>query len=80
MLIIDYLRYFPYFSDVGARNHRHICVVNYNKAPGFEVIQGLLDRIMQLVEVPYSKTGPGYYLKEAQGINILQAYYFMSPY
>ncbi len=47
--------------------------MNYNKAPGVEVIQGLLDRIMQLVEVPYSKTGPGYYLKEAQGNNIIHS-------
>ena len=54
--------------DVGARNHRHICVVNYNKSPGFEVIQGILDRIMQLTEVPYSKSDHGYYIKEAQGI------------
>ena len=57
--------------DVGARNHRHICVVNYNKSPGFEVIQGILDRIMQLTEVPYSKRDRGYYIKEAQGICIL---------
>ena len=24
-------------SDVGARNHRRFCAVNYNKTPGFEV-------------------------------------------
>ena len=24
-------------KDVGARNHRRICAVNYNKTPGFEV-------------------------------------------
>ncbi|XP_063771978.1 phenylalanine--tRNA ligase beta subunit [Pseudophryne corroboree] len=37
--------------DVGARNHRHLCAVYYNKNPGFEVIHGLLDRIMQLLDV-----------------------------
>ncbi|XP_078356367.1 phenylalanine--tRNA ligase beta subunit-like [Oculina patagonica] len=53
-------------KDVGARNHRRFCAVNYNKTPGFEVIHGLLDRTMQLLEVPYTedKTSKhGYYLK-----------------
>lgn len=53
-------------KDVGARNHRRFCAVNYNKTPGFEVIHGLLDRTMQLLEVPYTedKTSTrGYYLK-----------------
>lgn len=38
--------------DVGARNYRHLCAVYYNKNPGFEIIHGLLDRIMQLLDVP----------------------------
>ncbi|KAJ7379693.1 hypothetical protein OS493_014097 [Desmophyllum pertusum] len=53
-------------KDVGARNHRHFCAVNYNKTPGFEVIHGLLDRTMQLLEVPYTEDKTslhGYYLK-----------------
>jgi len=36
---------------VGARNRRHMCAVFYNKTPGFEVIHGLLDRVMQLLSV-----------------------------
>ena len=40
--------HFPYYKkiphgfslDVGARNHRHFCAVNYNKTPGFEVSDG----------------------------------------
>lgn len=53
-------------KDVGARNHRRFCAMNYNKTPGFEVIHGLLDRTMQLLEVSYTddKTSTtGYYLK-----------------
>merc|ERR1712066_1221102 len=39
-------------KDVGAKNQRRLCAVNYNKTPGFETVHGLLDRIMQLLEVP----------------------------
>ncbi|CAH1775466.1 unnamed protein product [Owenia fusiformis] len=49
-------------KDVGARNVRHFCAINYNKSPGFEVIHGLLDRTMQLLEVPYDKTN-GYCMR-----------------
>ncbi|KAM4693652.1 phenylalanine--tRNA ligase beta subunit [Discoglossus pictus] len=49
-------------ADVGARNHRHLCAVYYNKNPGFEVIHGLLDRIMQLLAVSPSR----YQIKAAQ--------------
>ncbi|KAF7408739.1 hypothetical protein HZH66_003276 [Vespula vulgaris] len=53
--------------DVGARNKRHLCAVYYNKTGGFEIIHGLLDRIMQVLEVPWStdKTDTGYYLRAA---------------
>ena len=40
-------------AEVGARNERHMAAVFYNKSPGFEIIHGLLDRIMQLLEVPF---------------------------
>nr|CAG4640742.1 EOG090X03QT [Eulimnadia texana] len=52
-------------KDVGARNQRHLAVVNYNKSPGFEVVHGLLDRVMQLLEIPFSaaKDETGYYLR-----------------
>ncbi|XP_071479166.1 phenylalanine--tRNA ligase beta subunit-like [Diadema antillarum] len=51
-------------KDVGAQNYRHFCAVHYNKSPGFEVIHGLLDRTMQLLQVPFSKED-GYHLKAA---------------
>jgi len=51
-------------TDVGACNRRHLCAVNYSKTPGFEVIHGLLDRIMQLLEVPACKEY-GYSLRAA---------------
>nr|AAW24984.1 SJCHGC06626 protein [Schistosoma japonicum] len=38
-------------KDVGATNHRRICAVYYNKNSGFEIIHGLLDRLMQLLQV-----------------------------
>ncbi|CAL1269419.1 unnamed protein product [Larinioides sclopetarius] len=51
-------------KDVGARNERRLCAVYYNKKPGFEIIHGLLDRIMQLLDVPpSSETNPGYCIK-----------------
>ena len=34
--------------EVGARNERRICAVNCNKNAGFEVVHGLLDKIMML--------------------------------
>ncbi|XP_051839424.1 phenylalanine--tRNA ligase beta subunit [Antechinus flavipes] len=52
--------------DVGARNHRHLCAVYYNKNPGFEIIHGLLDRIMQLLNVPFGED-KGYVIKAAEG-------------
>ncbi|XP_042314896.1 phenylalanine--tRNA ligase beta subunit [Sceloporus undulatus] len=52
-------------KDVGARNHRHLCAIYYNKNPGFEVIHGLLDRVMQLLDVPPSKEN-GYYIKATE--------------
>jgi len=39
--------------DVGAKNIRHLCAVLMAKTSGYETVHGLMDRIMQLVEVPY---------------------------
>ena len=52
-------------KDVGAKNERHLCALNYNKHSGFETVHGLLDRVMQLLEVPPVAQGEavGYYLK-----------------
>ncbi|KAG5676763.1 hypothetical protein PVAND_006572 [Polypedilum vanderplanki] len=49
-------------AEVGARNERRLCAVNYNKHAGFEVVHGILDRIMQVLEVPWNKSN-GYSLK-----------------
>jgi len=45
------------------------CALNCNKTPGFEIIHGLLDRLMQLLEFPRSsnKDGIGYYLTSVDG-------------
>ncbi|KAI1301845.1 Phenylalanine--tRNA ligase beta subunit [Halotydeus destructor] len=40
-------------KDVGAKNERRLCILKYNKTPGFEAIHGLLDRVMQVMEIPY---------------------------
>uniref|UniRef100_A0A8D3D8D8 Phenylalanine--tRNA ligase beta subunit n=1 Tax=Scophthalmus maximus TaxID=52904 RepID=A0A8D3D8D8_SCOMX len=51
-------------KDVGTRNSRRFCAVYYNKSPGFEVIHGLLDRTMQLLEVKPGR-GEGYHIQAA---------------
>ncbi|XP_068173995.1 phenylalanine--tRNA ligase beta subunit [Antennarius striatus] len=52
-------------KDVGARNIRRFCAVYYNKSPGFEVIHGLLDRTMQLLEVKPADGDDGYRIQTA---------------
>jgi phenylalanyl-tRNA synthetase beta chain len=54
------------YAEVGARNERRICAINCSKSAGFEVVHGLLDRVMQLLEVPWRK-GDGYYLEAKEG-------------
>jgi len=39
-------------SDVGARNERRLAALFSGATAGFEVLHGLVDRIMQLLEVP----------------------------
>jgi len=41
--------------ETGSRNERRLCAVLYNRTPGFEVIHGLLDRVMQLLKVEYNE-------------------------
>lgn len=50
-------------KETGAYNERRLCAVNCAKSAGFEVVHGLLDRVMQLLQVPWTKNGTGYYLK-----------------
>ncbi|XP_010880401.1 phenylalanine--tRNA ligase beta subunit [Esox lucius] len=52
-------------KDVGAKNNRRLCAVYYNKSPGFEVIHGLMDRVMQLLEVKPGRD-EGYHIQAAQ--------------
>lgn len=53
-------------SEVGARNERRLAAVNCNKSAGFEVVHGLLDRAMQLLEVPWN-ADKGYCLQATDG-------------
>lgn len=67
MVNVTLLLILLFFSDVGARNYRHLCAVYYNKNPGFEIIHGLLDRIMQLLDVPPGEKKRGYVIKASEG-------------
>jgi len=56
-------------AEVGARNERHMAAIFYNKSPGFEIIHGLLDRIMQLLEVPAAQeqnSSTGYFIRQGE--------------
>eukprot|EP01090_Pellita_catalonica_P018220 TRINITY_DN579_c0_g1_i1.p1 TRINITY_DN579_c0_g1~~TRINITY_DN579_c0_g1_i1.p1 ORF type:complete len:642 (-),score=122.35 TRINITY_DN579_c0_g1_i1:35-1729(-) len=46
-------------SEVGAKNERHLVAVNYNKSAEFELLHGLLDRVMLLLGQEKN-----YYIKE----------------
>lgn len=59
------------------RNYRHLGAAYTDKKGGFEVVHGLLDRVMQMLEVPFigsltpeafAKASYGYYIREAQGM------------
>ncbi|XP_041378676.1 phenylalanine--tRNA ligase beta subunit-like [Gigantopelta aegis] len=55
-------------KDVGVRNERRLCAVNYNTSSGFEIIHGLLDRVMQQLEVQHShEPESGYHLEACDG-------------
>lgn len=64
------------FKDIGkerqARNERHAAAVWCNKTAGFEIVHGVLDRAMKMLEIPHAspdiKAGTGYYLKETSGM------------
>ena len=55
-----------------ARNVRHAAAVWCNKSAGFEVVHGLLDKVMKTLEVKRisasdTESESGYYLKERDG-------------
>jgi phenylalanyl-tRNA synthetase beta chain len=58
-----------------SRNIRKVAGVWCNKTAGFEVVHGLLDRIMQILGVPFiereeSEAKTGYYIKETSSAYI----------
>lgn len=52
-------------KDVGAANQRHVAALYCNSNSGFEIIHGLVDRIMEVVGVPFVSVGDdsGYYIR-----------------
>ncbi|WFD18508.1 phenylalanine--tRNA ligase [Malassezia caprae] len=60
----------PKETERMARNERHVAAVYCNKAAGFEVIHGLLDKLMLMLNIPRlspedRESATGYYLREA---------------
>lgn len=47
----DYSTNVQYALEVGARNERRLCIVQCGTVSGFEVIHGILDRLMQVLNV-----------------------------
>ena len=61
-----------------ARNVRHAAAVWCNKTAGFEVVHGLLDRAMAMLEIPRisstdKEAETGYYIKEKPGTHKLSS-------
>jgi len=57
--------------DVGARNQRRLCAIYCDTVSGFEVVHGLLDRTMQLLDVPLCTQEGGYRLRPVEGMCII---------
>jgi phenylalanyl-tRNA synthetase beta chain len=54
-------------TDTGASNKRVLTAIYCNTSSGFEIIHGLLDRIMLLLRVPNKKQIPGgYFIKQSE--------------
>lgn len=56
-------------KEVGARNERRLCAINCSKTPGFEVIHGLLDRFMAVLDIKptsdkQNKPNEGYHIRK----------------
>ena len=63
-------------AETQARNVRHAAALWCNKTAGFEIVHGLLDRIMLILEVPriqsHDKNAEhGYYIKETNGTDVV---------
>ena len=55
-----------FFLDVGAKNQRNFCAVYCDKSAGLEVVHGLLDRTMAILECR-NDANSGYSLRPASG-------------
>ncbi|KAL1208535.1 Phenylalanine--tRNA ligase beta subunit, cytoplasmic [Cardamine amara subsp. amara] len=55
-------------KDVGASNRRHLAALHCGATSGFELIHGLVDRIMEVMAIPFVPTGnnTGYYINLSQ--------------
>lgn len=55
-------------KDVGATNRRQIAALYCGATSGFELIHGLLDRVMEVVGTPFVSVGEntGYYIKRSE--------------
>ena len=61
-------------SDTGARNQRHLCAFYCSTSASLEVVHGLLDRVMLLLQVPpffQTKTLDSYKLVKIDGKSFL---------
>lgn len=54
--------------DVGSRNERRVCGLYMGKSSGFEIIHGLLDRLMEILDVKPSGSdrSTGYYIQPSE--------------
>ncbi|CAN8236269.1 unnamed protein product [Cochlearia groenlandica] len=55
-------------KDVGASNRRHLAALHCGATSGFELIHGLVDRIMEVMAIPFVPNGDntGYYINRSQ--------------
>jgi len=62
-----------------ARNDRRMGAVFTDKKAGFEMVHGLLDRVMQTLSVPFLQSGDskgeyGYYIAQSDGMSLTTEY------
>ncbi|KAJ0768792.1 putative phenylalanine--tRNA ligase [Helianthus annuus] len=60
-------------KDVGATNHRQLAALYCGATSGFELIHGLVDRIMEVTGTPFVSAGDntGYYIERSDGPEFL---------
>jgi len=62
------------------RNERHAAAVWCNKTAGFEIVHGMLDRAMKMLEIPHISSTDfeaetGYYIRETNGSYLAGSYF-----